>query len=292
MNLPQTHTTTKPNTGNKPKKFNDVPALRAAMDLEFSNTVQNYYNGSKEEMMRFKTAAIDYVRKNPKLLNCQPISLLSAFVQVAQFRFLPSGVNGEAYIIPYGEEAKFQLGYQGLITLLYRSNKISTITSNIIYKNDFFEYEEGLNPKLIHKPAMFGTEKGEPIGVYTVVTMKDFSKTFKVMDKQSVMEIKNLSKAKNTDSSPWNSKLDPFLWMWKKTCLIQHSKLLSKTPELQEAIEKDFEGEGIEKPRLDAGGAGTGTANHKSTDGIDEEPPEDATVDIENPDGSVKNPKI
>ena len=59
------------------------------------------------------------------------------------------------------------------------------------------------------------------------------------MSKDDIMVIKNLSKAKNSPDSPWNSDKDPFNWMWLKTCLIQHSKFLPKTQELIKAIEID-----------------------------------------------------
>ena len=256
---PTTHIVSTPNK----RPATPIETLRANMEGEFIRTVSNYYRGNMDEALAFKTAAVDYVRKVPKLLECDRISLLSAFVQAAQFRFMPSGVSGECYIIPYGKEAKFQLGYQGIVTLLYRTAKISGITANVIYEHDDFDYQEGLDAHLVHKPAMFGKPKGEPIGVYTIVQMKGGSKTFKVMDKDAVFGIKDLSKAKDSRESPWNSDKDPEMWMWKKTCLLQHAKLLPKSRELVEAIERDYEGEGFERPRLDAGGPAVGRALHE-----------------------------
>lgn len=255
---PTTHIAKTPNQ----RPATPIEVVRKQMEGEFINTVKNYFQGNEQEALRFKTAAVDYIRKVPKLLECDRVSLLSAFVQVAQFRFLPSGVSGEAYVIPYGNEAKFQLGYQGIVSLLYRTNKVVAITANIIYKNDYFDYQEGLDAHLIHKPAMFGEEKGEAIGVYTIAQMQNGTKTFKVMDKEAILQIKELSKAKGSKESPWNSDKDPELWMWKKTCLIQHAKLLPKTQELQAAIEADYEGEGLSKPHLDAGGPAVGKAFH------------------------------
>ena len=249
-------------TTNKP--VSKIESLSIVMAGEPMKQVMNYYNGSKDEAMRFMTAAIQYVRRVPKLLECDRTSLIMAFVQSAQFKFMPSGSSGEAYVIPYGIEAKFQIGYQGIVTLLYRTGKISAITSNIIYKNDVFEYQEGLDAVLIHKPAMFGKEKGEAIGVYTVAQMSDGTKTFKVMDKDAIMAIKNLSKAKGTKDSPWNSDKDPEKWMWRKTCLIQHSKLLPKTEDIIKAIDIDNDGEGIDKPLLDPAGPATAKALHGS----------------------------
>jgi recombination protein RecT len=257
-----THIATTPNK----RPLTPFENLKKEMAGELMKQVKNYYAGNKDEAMRFMTSAVEYVRRTPKLLECDKPSLMMAFLQSAQFRFLPSGVSGEAYVIPYGSQAKFQIGYQGVITLLYRTERVSTINAQIIYQNDEFEYLEGLDPKLIHKPAMFGKPRGEAIGVYAVAQMKDGGKIFKVMDKNAVMAIKNLSKAKNVKDSPWNSDRDPEKWMWKKSCLLQLSKLLPKTPDLQKAIEKDMDGEGIEKADLDAGGLAVGGSYHNPKD--------------------------
>jgi len=253
-----THITTTPNT----RPPTSIEILRKNLDGEFTNTVTNYFRGNSDEALAFKTAVVDYVRKTPKLLECDRTSLMTAFVQVAQFKFMPSSVSGEMYVIPYGKEAKPQLGYQGIITLLYRAKTVIAITGNIIYANDYFAFEEGLNPVLVHKLAKFGTPKGEPIGCYTIAQLESGAKTFKVMSKDDIMAIKKLSKAKNSPDSPWNSSKDPFNWMWLKTCLIQHSKFLPKTPELIKAIEIDNDGEGQEKPNLDAAGPATPKAFH------------------------------
>ncbi len=239
-----------------------IEQLKSAMAGDYLKQVTNFYGGNKEEALRFMTAAIEYIRRVPKLLEVDKTSLLTAMVQAAQFRFMPSGVAGEAYIIPYGNEAKFQIGYQGIVTLLYRTGKLVGITSNIIYKNDVFDYQEGLNADLVHKPAMFGKPKGEAIGVYTVAIMTGGERTFKVMDKEAIMGIKELSKAKSSKESPWNSDKDPEMWMWKKTCLIQHAKLLPKTGELQKAIETDYAGEGSDRGHLDAAGPAVGKVFH------------------------------
>lgn len=255
--LPPSHNVTTPNK----RPATPLETLKIDMERELSKQVANYFNNREEQKLRFMTASVDYVRQIPKLLECDRNSLMTALLKVAFFRFMPSGVSGEAYIIPYGSEAKMQIGYQGIVTLLFRTDKIVGITANIVYENDEFDFQEGLDAHLKHKPV-WGKPKGKPIGVYTVVEMKGGSKTFKVMSEEDVMEIKELSKAKNTKESPWNSDRDPLLWMWKKTCLIQHSKLLPKTDDLNKALEADFEGEGLKGAGLDAGGAAVPKSFH------------------------------
>lgn len=272
-----TESTHLPTTPNK-RVPTPMEKFRDSIPAEFVRTVTSYYRGREEEALMFQTAMVDYVRKVPKLLETNPTSLLSAFVQAAQFRFMPSGVMGECYVIPYGNEAKFQIGYQGIVTLLYRAG-VKGISANVVYENDEFNYEEGLNPILYHKPVQFGEKRGKAIGVYTVAQLEGGARTFKVMDKDAVMGIKDLSKAKGSKESPWNSDKDPELWMWKKTCLIQHAKTLPKTQEIQKAIELDYEGEGSDRGRMDAGGPGVGKAFHapEANDHQDDKPEPDIT---------------
>lgn len=254
-----THAVTQPNK--RPATAIDTFKVKLAQK-DSHNQLLNLL-GSEDEVRRFQTSAIDYVRRVPKLLQTDPQSLLLALITAAQFRFLPSSVAGEAYIIPYGNEAKFQIGYQGWVTLLYRGGRVKGISAEVVYANDSFEYEAGLEPKLVHKPKMDGP-RGEPVAVYTIAQLGGGVKTFHVMSKDEVMAIKNTSKAKGKADSPWNSG-DPLLAMWKKTCLIQHQKFLPKTPDIVKALEVDFEGEGMERPSFDAAGPATGRAAHAPT---------------------------
>jgi phage RecT family recombinase len=258
-NKPTTHIATTPNL----RPATPIERLKILLaSNEYMKQVDNYFRGNKEASMIFLTSAVEYIRHNPKLLECDPTSLLTALMTAAQFRFMPSGVSGECYIIPYARDAKFQLGYQGIVTLLWRTNKVKSIKAIIVYDNERFEYEEGLTTKLVHTPTRFGEERGLPIGVYAVAETTNGGKLFKVMTADQVMAIKSMSKAKDKPDSPWNSK-DPEKWMWQKTCLIQLAKLLPKSQELIKAIEEDYKGEGMDKPMLDAGGPAVGAANHQ-----------------------------
>lgn len=261
---PKTHAVSKPNK----TEITTVGDVRSWLEGDNLNKqIVSYFRNDKAASMQFVTAAIDYIRRTPKLLECTKTSLIMSFLQLAQFRFMPSSVSGEAFVIPYKDrhsqttQAQFQLGYQGILTLLYRHPKVSTVAAQIVYENDTFEYEEGLEPRLVHKPAI-GEDRGKPVAVYAVAKMADGSKVFKVMSEDEVMKIKAMSKAAGSKHSPWNSN-DPEKWMWRKTCIIQLSKTLPKTHDFNIAVAKDYEGSGLEMPTLDPEGPGTGAANHR-----------------------------
>lgn len=50
--------------------------------------------------------------------------------------------------------------------LVYRNPDIQTVQAQCVYENDLFEYELGLEPKLVHKPAT--SDRGELILAYAL----------------------------------------------------------------------------------------------------------------------------
>ena len=80
-------------------------------------------------------------RDNPKLYKCSNSSLINALMQSVKLGLEPNGVMGKAYIIPYGNEAQFQVGYQGLLDLAWRSGKVKSISASVVYSEDVFEFE-------------------------------------------------------------------------------------------------------------------------------------------------------
>ena len=77
----------------------------------------------------------------------------------AQLGVEPNTALGQAYLIPYGNQCQFQLGYKGMLDLAYRTGEVRSITAEVVREGDVFEYELGLNPKLRHVPAQSGRGK-------------------------------------------------------------------------------------------------------------------------------------
>ena len=101
---------------------------------------------------------------------------------------------------------------KGLIDLAHRSGEFKSIDARVVYENDEFEYEYGLEPKLLHKPAM--SNRGKPVYYYAVYTLVNGGFGFEVMSVEDVREHRRkFSKAKN---SPWDTNFDE---MARKTVL-------------------------------------------------------------------------
>lgn len=221
------------------QKFTDPKSLQMALAGEYRKRIENYF-GNEQLALEFLSNVMDSAQRIPELIQCTPQTVMISFMKMAQLKLMPSGVSGEAYVLPYKNkgvlEAQFQLGYQGLVTLIYRAGA-REITSEIVYEKDTFAWENG---KVSHKANPFLKDRGEPIGAYVIVQLKAGGEVHKAMSKDEILDMgKRFSKSFNSEYSPWNPKNDPMLWMWKKTVLKQASKTLPKNKDLMEAIAED-----------------------------------------------------
>lgn len=168
---------------------------------------------------RFTRIILSALSVNPKLGSCTPASFLGAMMTSAQLGLEVNTPLGQAYVLPYNNngrtEAQFQLGYKGLIDLAYRSGEVAIIQAHIVYANDDFSYEYGLDPKLCHKPA--DGDRGEAVKVYAVFKTKSGGYNFEVMSMDEVRKhAATYSKAYKSSFSPWKTNFEE---MAKKTVL-------------------------------------------------------------------------
>ena len=88
-----------------------------------------------------------------------PASLFASILHCAELGLNPSELVGEFFFIPFKNTITPIIGYKGLITLLYRSNKIKKVWTEVVFDGDDFEYELGINPKLTHIPSEKSVKK-------------------------------------------------------------------------------------------------------------------------------------
>ena len=199
----------------------------AAADKKPAKTLQQYVKSMEGEIAkalpsvltpeRFSRMVLTALSVNPKLAECTPKSFLGAMMTSAQLGVEVNTALGQAYLIPFRNhgtmECQFQLGYKGLIDLAYRSGEISVIQAHVVYENDEFTYELGLEPKLKHVPAK--SNRGAAIMYYAMFKTKDGGYGFEVMSVEDVVtHAKRYSKSYG--SGPWQNNFDE---MAKKTVL-------------------------------------------------------------------------
>lgn len=170
---------------------------------------------------RFTRIALTALSSTPKLAECDRNSFLGGLMQAAQLGLEPNTPLGQAYLIPFNNrkkgivECQFQIGYKGLIDLAYRSGEMASIYAHAVHEGDDFEYEYGLDQKLVHKPA--STNRGKPVCYYAVWKLKTGGYGFGVMSVEDVAaHAQKYSQAYSYSSSPWKTEFDE---MAKKTVL-------------------------------------------------------------------------
>lgn len=184
---------------------------------------------------RMARIALTVIRKNQSLEECNPISLFGAIIQASQLG-LEVGIH--AHLVPFFNKKSKQMevqmiaDYRGLMHLARNSGDISSISANVVYDNDKFDYQFGTNSFLHHKPAR--GDKGEIIGAYAIAKYKDGDNQFDYMTFEEIIKIRDRSKAK--DSGPWITDFDA---MAMKTVVRRLCKYLPVSIELQTAVRLD-----------------------------------------------------
>ncbi len=188
---------------------------------------------------RFTRIALSALNNTPALRQCTPMSFLAALMNAAQLGLEPNTPLGQAYLIPYKNkgqlEVQFQVGYKGLIDLAYRNGQMQTIQAQAVYENDAFEYEFGLEPKLVHRPAY--SDRGEVVYFYGIFRTVNGGFGFSVMSKADMdVYAKTYSKAFDSSYSPWKTNYEE---MAKKTVIKQALKYAPIRTDFQRALTLD-----------------------------------------------------
>ena len=217
-------------------QFASIRDLLTSQKTEIEKALPRYFNADR--MLR---VALTECRKNPDLLDCDRNSFLGAIIQSAQLGLEPGSALGQSYLIPFKNhrkgitEVNLLIGYQGWLDLVSRGDNAPLIRAVAVYEGDEFEYEEGLNQKLSHKPAKSRDPKAKLTHVYVVGEWKDGRKQFIVMNRQEIDAIRSRSKNTRQDT-PWVSDFEA---MAKKTGIRRFCKYIPKSVEIQRAIQLD-----------------------------------------------------
>jgi recombination protein RecT len=186
---------------------------------------------------RFARIVLTECRRTPRLMGCTPESLLGAVMLSAQLGLEP-GPLGHCYLLPFRNtrngttEVQFLIGYKGLIDLARRSGNIESIVAREVCEHDEFEFEYGLDERLVHRPAL--TDRGNPIAYYAVAKYRDGGHTMMVMSLDDIAARRARSRAK--DSGPWVTDFDA---MARKTVIRAMASYLPLSIEAAQAVLAD-----------------------------------------------------
>lgn len=183
--------------------------------------------------------ALTVMRQNPKLAEANQASLLGSLMTCAQLGLRPGiGVLGHAYIIPFKGQAQLIIGYQGMLELANRADKIERMVARAVHKNDLFEIDYG-NDVLTH--SISTTEaRGEIVGYYAKFHHKGSPyPTFEYMSKPEVEAHRDkfaMQRYQGKVSGPWAQHFDA---MALKTVVRKLFKWMPRSTEIQNALIAD-----------------------------------------------------
>jgi recombination protein RecT len=223
----------------------DSHTLSLALYLSKHNVQVEAFLGIVANEINKSDAILEIAKNNPE-------SLTAAVLFCAEIGLSPSSELGEFYFVPDGGAIKPIIGYKGLCALLTRSGNINLISAETVHRGDVFEWELGLEPKLIHKPDTLSRNSSTLTHIYCIARMANGEKPFKVI---SVQELRSLIETMPSPSALYfNDLKDPMMWMLKKTVIKQLAKLLPKDYYSSRAIAVDDNIEGGASLILDESG--------------------------------------
>ena len=120
---------------------------------------------------RMARIALTSLRVNPKLMNCTRESFFGSMMAASQLGFEP-GINGQCYLIPYGNVCTLVPGWRGYLDLVSRTERASAWTE-AVYDGDEFEYTLGTNPQIHHKRGKWAGKEAALQYVYAVGRIKN-----------------------------------------------------------------------------------------------------------------------
>lgn len=154
-----------------------------------------------------------------------PQTLVTALNEAARQGLAPG--TEEYYLTPRKNKGRWEIlgitGYQGLVTMMYRSGAVSTVTVEAVFENDTFEWEPGRMDRPRFKAAGDGSKgwfagkkgRGELMGAFAYAVMKDGSvSNVVIVDADRIAAAKEASAGSHSQYSPWQKHP---VSMYKKT---------------------------------------------------------------------------
>lgn len=100
---------------------------------------------------RMVRMALTAINSNKALKECTPDSLFASIVIASQMG-LEIGVQGQGYLIPYGNKATFVPGWQGIVDLVQRAGS-ALVWTGAVFDGDKFDFVLGDSPFVKHVPS-------------------------------------------------------------------------------------------------------------------------------------------
>ena len=201
------------------------------------NAIRAMFANDKALADRFLAVAFSALANQSNILkNCTAVSIVQAIKDAASLGLDPTGLNGEAALVPYGDKATLQPMWRGYLKRIRNSGKVVDVDCQIVYMNDDFALRLGTEPGINHVPKLFGEtneetgefleERGGYRGIYAWALMPSGKYIIEYLPTVEINEIRDrFSQAyrRSPNDNPWT-----FSWgeMARKTVIRRLAKRL------------------------------------------------------------------
>ena len=152
----------------------------------------------------FVTSLLSLVKSSPQLSAADPKTIIGAAMTAATLK-LPINPNlGFAYIIPYGQEAQFQMGWKGYVQLAMRTGQYKTINAAVVYDGQVKDID------FITGEIVRGKKKSDKVVGYVAYfeLINGFSKTVYMSSEEMLRHAQTFAKSFSRSSSVWKTNFD------------------------------------------------------------------------------------
>lgn len=235
-------------------------AMEATTDkiAQFQSQVDNYAGHLMQVLPRritidkFKRVLVTAAAMNPDLLLADRRTLFLSSIKCASDGLLPDG--RQAALVVYnteikrrdpvsGLDQKFRIDavqympmVAGIRERMRNTGEVVSADAHVVCKHDRFEYSLGDNARIEHEPPPLGQDRGDVVGAYAIIRLKNGEVLRDVMSVQEIEKTRSISRAK--DGPMWSKFYGEAC---RKTVLRRCSKAAPQTSDLERMIPDDDE---------------------------------------------------
>jgi recombination protein RecT len=190
-----------------PATLSPQQQVKAGLD-RYRPVIEKLLVGTGISETTFIAQIANACRAVPDLWKCEPESVLGAALKCAQLGLAPNDARNLAWILPYGRQAQFQLGYGGIMELARRAVPGLRFDGRPVYPNDEFDVDYGKAEPLTHRPAIVKNldRGGDAFAWYVRAIYPDGQVQIHVLDRPGVEYHRKFSKQAN--GKMWTDSYD------------------------------------------------------------------------------------
>jgi recombination protein RecT len=188
--------------------------LAKLKEYAFSDDTRHKFEALlKERAATFLTSMVQIASSNDMLRDAEPSSIINAALTAATLDLPLNNNLGFAWIVPYGKQAQFQIGWKGFIQLAQRSGQFKSISQCPVYEGQLISE----NPLDGNEYDFTKPKIGSPIGYVAKFTLVNgFQATLYMSKADMENHAKKYSKTYKSNRGTW---VDNFDAMAKKTVI-------------------------------------------------------------------------